>query len=129
MLKVSYLNTECACKPIFMGNTTGDNFVSIARYDYSSLFPGAGTVIGVNSAPRFNSIRNQYREFAITGVKVEVCPLVQTSVAAMNDPGGVQQNVLQNINVWDDIDATSNWTVPDYTTRFIGETFKMLKGD
>jgi len=33
-------------------------------------------VIGIDSSPRFNSIRAQYREFAITGVRIELLPLV-----------------------------------------------------
>ena len=86
-------------------------------------------MIGIDSSPRFNSIRAQYREFAITGVRIELLPLVQMAVTSMNDAGGVQSNVLQNFNIWDDIDATTAWTVPTYDTRFVGETFKMLPGD
>ncbi len=59
-----------------MGNldSAGDNTATFARFDYSGLFPGVGTIVGVNNSLRFNELRVHYREFAITGIKIELVP-------------------------------------------------------
>jgi len=35
-------------------------------------------------------------------------------------------NVLQGFNVYDDINIVSGWTVPNYSDRYLSESFKML---
>ena len=53
---------------------TGDNAAVFARFDYSGLFPGASQIAGVNDSPRFVELAPLYREFAITGLKIEIVP-------------------------------------------------------
>ncbi len=77
-----YINAECVIRPIVMGNLdpNGDNKAVFARYDYSSLFPGVGTITGINDSVRFNDLRVHYREYAITGIKIEIVPSVSMQV-------------------------------------------------
>lgn len=102
-----------------LGN--GDNYVTINRYDYGGIYPGVGSSIGVDDSPRFQQLRAGFREFAITGVKIEVTPNDRDNVAVN---GQVSQNVLQNFNVYDDINIVSGWTVPQYSQRYTSDTFK-----
>ncbi len=78
---------------------TGDNYIIINRYDYSSIYV-VGNSLGVDSSPRFVNLRSQFREFAITGVKIELTPNDRDNVAVN---GNVTNNLLQNFNVYDDI--------------------------
>lgn len=67
-----------------------------------------------------------YREFAITGLKLEIVPAVRTQVEEGSGQGGNNNNMLEMFNVWDSINVTTGWTIPNFTARFDNETFKML---
>ena len=51
-----------------------DNFVTFNRYDYGGIYPAVGSSVGIDGSPRFNALRPNFREFAITGMKVEITP-------------------------------------------------------
>ena len=108
-----------------MKNVTqnGDNYIVVNRYDYGGIYPSVGSSIGIDDSPRFNQLRLLYREFIITGVKIEVTPNDRESVPV---GGGQPSNLLQNYSVYDDINIVSGWTVPTYNDRYVSETFKQL---
>lgn len=82
--KVCYFEAECVSRVFTMTPTqnqlNGDNYIILNRYDYSAIY-SVGNSIGVDSSPRFVSLRSQFREFAITGVKVELTPNDRENVA------------------------------------------------
>lgn len=57
----------------------GDNIVVINRYDYGAVLFGSS--LGVNLSDRFNQLRKAFREFAITGMKIEITPNDRENVA------------------------------------------------
>ena len=83
--KAVYFEAECVCRQFDMKPTqnigTGDNFIVVNRYDYSGIYPQVGSGIGVDDSPRFNQLRPAFREFAITGVKIEMTPNDRENVA------------------------------------------------
>lgn len=75
--KVCYFEAQCTLRqrdmgPVGLGGS--DNFLVLNRYDYGAIYPPIGTSIGVDSSPRFNTLRFAFREFAITGMKIEITP-------------------------------------------------------
>ena len=74
---------------------------------------------------RFNDLRVLYREFAITGLKIEIVPSKRMTTADVSNTGG-GNNQLMNFNVWDTINAESGWSVPAYGIRYIDDSFKPL---
>lgn len=123
---VPYVNAECVLRQFDMTNTgiAGDNYVVINRYDYGGIYPAVGSSVGVNDSPRFNQLRTLYREFAITGVKIELTPADRESVPDIN--GNAANNLLLNFSVYDEINIIQGWTVPNYQNRYLSQTFKQL---
>ena len=74
--KTCYFEAQCVSRAFDMNvvGQLGDNFVTINRYDYGGIYPGIASSIGIDSCPRFNSLRPFFREFALTGVKIEITP-------------------------------------------------------
>lgn len=72
----------------------------INRYDYSSVF-GVASSLGIDQSPRFNALRVLFREFAITGVRIEVVPNDRNNTAFVN--AAPENNLLMNFSVYDDI--------------------------
>jgi hypothetical protein len=70
-------------KPTQSAQLGGDNYITINRFDYSGIYPAVGSSLGVDGSARFNNLRTNFREFAITGVKIEITP---------NDRDSVPQN-------------------------------------
>lgn len=106
-----YVNAECVVRQFSMNNVglNGDNFTTVNRYDYSGVYPGVASSIGINDSPRFNQLRGLYREFIITGVRIEITPNDRETVPEAGQP---VENMLQAYNVYDDINITTGWTVP-----------------
>ncbi len=99
----------------------GDNYITINRYDYGAVF-GLAASLGVDNSARFGMLRKLFREFAITGVRIELTPSDREGVT--NADGSPIRNMLNNFNVYDDINIQSNWVVPTYNQRYLSETFK-----
>ncbi len=120
-----YINAQCVVREFELGNVglSGDNYVTVNRYDYGGIYPGVASSIGVDNSPRFNDLKTLYREFIITGVKIEITPNDRDTVA---ENGVVQQNLLQNFNVYDDINIVSGWTVPALASRYVSDSYKQL---
>ena len=81
--RACYFEAECVCRQFDMERVglLGDNFVTINRYDYGGIYPAVGSSIGIDNCPRFNDLRAGFREFAITGVKIEITPNDRENVA------------------------------------------------
>ncbi len=81
-----YINSELTLEPIEMTNlnqsgTNGDNRYSFLRYQYkeawSQFWPQTQ---GFNVTSRFLEMHERFREFAVTGMKIEITPANREAV-------------------------------------------------
>lgn len=79
-----YFDAQCVVDEYNMVPTSvvnGDYYKTFNRYDYGgATWYGAVDSIGVDSSVRFNNLRPNFREFAITGMKIEITPNDRDSV-------------------------------------------------
>ena len=78
-----YFDAVCVSKPLEMTNQGGTGTVegiyNILRYEYSNQFPNAPTV-SHEQTNRFQALAPLYKEYAVTGVKIEIVPTDRDSV-------------------------------------------------
>lgn len=67
----------------------------------------------------------RFREFAVTGMKIEIIPACRDVVPTNATPARTP-NMLENFNIFDDINMVDNFVPPGYEARFKNESFKIL---
>ena len=97
--------------PVTVGNPSSNtrHDFTFARFDFESSL--LSSVYGVNSAPRFNQVRKNYEEFAVTGLSVQFNPC---NIDGQIDPSNNNRvgGAIQAIFSFDDVDTydTSGYT-------------------